>query len=654
MAQELRRTTCSRDCPDACGIVATVEDGHVVSVAGDPAHPVTRGFLCFRTSRYPDLLAGPARLRQPLLRKNGQLVPVSWEEALATAASWLRTVRAESGPEAVFHYRSGGSLGLLKQLADLFFDQFGPVTGKVGDICSGAGEAAQIEDFGTSDSNALHDLRNSRHILLWGKNPTVSNTHLVPVLKEAKANGAQLVLVDPVHHKTASLCDERIQPAPGGDFELAMGIARVLFERGHVVPDAASFCDGLPEFEAMARSRSVADWARAADVSVAEVESLAARLSNGPTAILVGWGMQRRLRGGAIVRALDALCALSGNLFRSGGGCSFYFKRRKAFSPFGPTVTPPRVLREPVLGHDLLAAAPKIRLMWVTAGNPVAMLPDSTTVAAALDAVEHLVVADVFLTETAKRAALVLPVPSLLEDDDLLGAYGHHWIGESRPAVAPPPGVLHEAQIFQDLAKRLGMTGFPQGSIDDLKRLALADSAPLGLSLEALRQNGGTMPSPVSGPLLFPDGKVLTKNGKVQLLREAPSPQPESCVPPPRLPGASAPLWLFSNSTEKSQASIWSGAGLGDHVWIAAHPDAVPGIADGALVRVASPRAELTARLRHDPAQRRDIAIMPKGGAFERGQSANALVDARTTDLGLGAAYLDCLVTLAPVEGQPR
>ena len=654
MAQELRRTTCSRDCPDACGIVATVEDGHVVSVAGDPAHPVTRGFLCFRTSRYPDLLAGPARLRQPLLRKNGQLVPVSWDEALATAASWLKTVRAESGPEAVFHYRSGGSLGLLKQIADLFFDQFGPVTGKVGDICSGAGEAAQIEDFGTSDSNALHDLRNSRHILLWGKNPTVSNTHLVPVLKEAKANGAQLVLVDPVHHKTASLCDERIQPAPGGDFELAMGIARVLFERGHVVPDAASFCDGLPEFEAMARSRPVADWARAADVSVAEVESLAARLSNGPTAILVGWGMQRRLRGGAIVRALDALCALSGNLFRSGGGCSFYFKRRKAFSPFGPTVTPPRVLREPVLGHDLLAAAPKIRLMWVTAGNPVAMLPDSTTVAAALDAVEHLVVADVFLTETAKRAALVLPVPSLLEDDDLLGAYGHHWIGESRPAVAPPPGVLHEAQIFQDLAKRLGMTGFPQGSIDDLKRIALADSAPLGLSLEALRQNGGTMQSPVSGPLLFPDGKVLTKNGKVQLLREAPSPQPESCVPPPRLPGASAPLWLFSNSTEKSQASIWSGTGLGDHVWIAAHPDAVPGIADGALVRVASPRAELTARLRHDPAQRRDIAIMPKGGAFERGQSANALVDARTTDLGLGAAYLDCLVTLAPVEGQPR
>lgn len=654
MAAELRRTTCSRDCPDACGIVAKIEDGVPVSLAGDPSHPVTRGFLCFRTSRYPDLLAGPDRVRQPLLRRGGSLVPVSWEEALATAASWLQKVRAESGPEAVFHYRSGGSLGILKQLADLFFDQFGPVTGKVGDICSGAGEAAQIEDLGTSDSNALHDLEHSRHILLWGKNPTVSNTHLVPVLKQAKANGAQLVLVDPVHHKAAGLCDERIQPAPGGDFELAMGIARVLFDRGQVAKDAASFCDGLPEFEAIARSRPVADWARAADVPVAAVESLAARLAHGPTAILVGWGMQRRLRGGAIVRALDALCALSGNLFRSGGGCSFYFKRRKAFAPFGPTVVPPRVLREPVLGHDLLAAVPKIRLMWVTAGNPVAMLPDSTTVAAALDAIEHLVVADVFLTETAKRAALVLPVPSLLEDDDLLGAYGHHWIGESRPVVAPPAGMPHEAQIFQDLARRLGMRDFPQDSIDDLKRRALAAAAPLGLTLEALRQNGGTMPSPVSGPLLFPDGKTLTPNGKVQLLRKAPPPQAESAAPPPSLPGGSAPLWLFSNSTEKSQASIWSGAGLGDHVWIAVHPDAVPGVADGALVRVVSRRAELVARVRHDLEQRRDVAIMPKGGAFERGHAANALVDARPTDLGLGAAYLDCLVTVAPLQERAR
>jgi anaerobic selenocysteine-containing dehydrogenase len=650
MAREIRRTTCSRDCPDACGILAQVESGSVVSLAGDPAHPVTQGFLCFRTSRYPALAAGPMRLREPLLRKDGQLVPVGWDEALATAASWLRTIRAESGPAAIFHYRSGGSLGILKQLADLFFDQFGPCTQKVGDICSGAGEAAQIADFGTSDSNSLFDLENSRGILLWGKNPTVSNTHLVPVLKRARARGAQIVLIDPVSHRGRSLAQEFVQPAPGGDFELAMAVARMLLDRDQVVRDAAQFCDGLPEFVAMAKARSAAQWAAAADVTLEQVELLAQRLHEGPTAILVGWGMQRRRHGGAIVRALDALCALSGNLFRSGGGCSFYFKRRKAFTPFGPAVTPPRTLREPVMGQDLLAADPKVRLMWVTAGNPVVMLPDSTTVSAALASIERLVVSDVFLTETAQRAHLVLPVPSLLEDDDLLGAYGHHFLSESRPVQDPPPGVMQEVELFQQLAQRLGMADYPMDSIDDLKRRALAAVAPLGASLASLRAAGGTLPSPVSPPVLFGDGKVQTPSGKVQLLVAPPTEGVADLPLPLEQPGGSAPLWLFSNSTEKSQASIWSGEGLGDRVHVTVHPDAVPGAADRSLVRVVSVRGALMAELRHDKQQRRDVAVMPKGGSFDRGQAANALIPARATDLGLGAAYLDCLVRIVPVE----
>lgn len=650
MPAEFRRTTCSRDCPDACGILATVEDGVVTGLRGDPQHPVTRGFLCFRTSNYPALAVGPDRVTQPLLRRNGRLEPVSWDEALGTAAEWLSRVRAESGPEAMFHYRSGGSLGILKQLADLFFDQFGPCTGKVGDICSGAGEAAQVLDFGTSDSNALLDLHHAKHVLLWGKNPTVSNTHLVPVLKEAKACGARLVLIDPVHHKTAALCDRVLQPAPGGDFELAMGVLRALFDGGHVVADAAQFCDGLPQLEALVRTRTEAEWAAAAGLDAEATSFLADCLRDGPTAILVGWGMQRRQRGGAIVRALDALCALSGNLFRAGGGCSFYFKRRKAFAPFGPDVVPPRVLREPLLGHDLLAANPKVRLMWVTAGNPVAMLPDSATVARALESLEHLIVADVFLTETAQRASLVLPVPSLLEDDDLLGAYGHHYLGESRPVVSPPSGVRHEVQIFQDLARRLSLTAYPQDAIDDLKRKALAAVEGKGVTLESLRAAGGAIRSPVSPPVLFGDGKVRTPNGRVQLLDRLP--EPAHVASPPPIPGGSAPLWLFSNSTEKSQASIWSGKGLGDRVWIAVHPDVLPGLPDGTVVRVVSGTAELRAELRRDPQQRRDTAVMPKGGSFARGQAANALIAARATDLGLGAAYLDCLVRLVPVRAE--
>lgn len=646
MAAEVRRTTCSRDCPDACGILATVADGQVTALAGDPAHPVTSGFLCFRTSRFVEQQNGADRLRQPLLRQNGRLEPVSYARALDVAAEQLLRIRRESGPAAIFHYRSGGSLGILKHLTDLFFDQFGPCTAKVGDICSGAGEAAQIADFGTSDSNALFDLHNSRHVLLWGKNPTVSSVHLVPVLKAARERGARLVLIDPVHHKAVGLADRTLQPVPGGDYALAMGVARVLFDRGWIDPQAAAFCDGLPRFEQLARVRSVAEWARAADVAPADVAFVAECLHDGPTAILVGWGMQRRLAGGAVVRALDALCALSGNLFRAGGGCSFYFKRRKAFQPFGAAPPPPRVIREPLLGHDLLAADPKVRLLWVTAGNPVAMLPDSATVARAFEQTEFVVVADCFLTDTARRAHLVLPVPTLLEDDDLLGSYGHHWLGESRPTVPPPPGVLHEVALFQQLAERVGLTAFPQGSIDDCKRVALAAVAPRGAGLEALRAGGGTVRSPVSGPVLFPDGKVATPNGKVQLLQHAP--EPVVVAQPPELPRGSAPLWLFSNSTEKSQASVWAGKGLGERVWVSVHPDAAPGLAVGSLVRVVSATGELLAELRHDRQQRRDVAIVPKGGHFDRGHAANALIAARATDLGLGAAYLDCLVRIGP------
>src|SRR3954469_21360797 len=156
---QTRRTICNRDCPDGCGIVATIETTpaggeRVIKLAGDPDHPVTRGFLCWRTNHFLNLQYGPERVTSPLLRgSDGRLHPVTWEEALDFAARRLLEIRAESGPAAILHYRSGGSLGLLKAVTDAFFRAFGPVTVKRGDICSGAGEAAQESDFGECESH---------------------------------------------------------------------------------------------------------------------------------------------------------------------------------------------------------------------------------------------------------------------------------------------------------------------------------------------------------------------------------------------------------------------------------------------------------------------------------------------------------------------
>ena len=279
--------------PMPASLIATVEDGRLVRLGGDPAHPVTKGFLCSRTSQFPARQNSPDRLTTPLLRDGSGFRAISWEDALAFAAERLLAIRAESGPAAILHYRSGGSLGLVKSVVDYFFELLGPVTVKRGDICSGAGDAAQEADFGDEESHDFFDLAHSKGILLWGKNPFVSSVHLLPLLKEAKARGARLVLIDPVRHKTASLADAYIAPRPGGDLALALGVAALLFETGRVIPGAASFCEGFDAFRSLALSKLPASWAEEAGVGPDTLELLAVdalrsplqhpgRLGNGP------------------------------------------------------------------------------------------------------------------------------------------------------------------------------------------------------------------------------------------------------------------------------------------------------------------------------------------------------------------------------------
>ncbi|MFN7767286.1 MAG: molybdopterin-dependent oxidoreductase, partial [Planctomycetaceae bacterium] len=188
-----RKTACNRDCPDACGIVATVQGGRIIRLQGDPEHPITQGFLCERTARFLDRQYSPDRITTPLRRRGNEFIPISWDEALGEISQTLLRVRAESGPAAIMYYSCGGSMGILKGVCDYFFERFGPVTGKSGDVCTGAGDVAQMTDFGAEDSHDLFDLYHSRTIVLWGKNVHVGNVHLLPILKEARSRGAQIV-----------------------------------------------------------------------------------------------------------------------------------------------------------------------------------------------------------------------------------------------------------------------------------------------------------------------------------------------------------------------------------------------------------------------------------------------------------------------------
>ncbi len=646
MATKEMRTVCNRDCPDTCGLIVTVEDGRATMLDGDPGHPVTAGFICHRTRHFLGRQYSPERLTTPLLRKNGALVPVSWSEALDVASNELLRIRAESGPAAILHYRSGGSLGLLKSIVDYFFELIGPVTVKRGDICSGAGDEAQETDFGEEESHDIFDILNSKNILLWGKNPAVSNIHLVPLLKDARSRGARITLIDPVRHKTQSLADRTVQPQPGGDLALALGVSARLFERNLIDPGAPAYCDHFAEHRALALSKSVKEWADAADVEPDEIEAIADALAGRPCSIQVGWGMGRRMNGSAIVRALDALCALSGNIGISGGGVSFYYKRRGAFDTSFLSKSSARTLCEPLLGREIMKAAdPPVRAVWVTAANPVDMLPDSAAVARALETRELVVVVDSFLTSTARRATLVLPTTTLLEDDDIVGAYGHHWLGASVPVVDRPVGVLSDLEIVQEVAKRIdaqsgnGAAGiYPRlaGGPVEWKKRVLRRIEPMGVTLERLAKE--SVRNPLVGEVLWPERRFKTASGKMNLIHEIPA-------PPPDEPGF--PLWLFSNSTEKAQSAQWAG----EHPEIVSarcHPDAAAGFHDGEVVVIESAIGRMRARLRFDDGQRTDVVIVPKGGHFDRDACANALVRARTTDAGEGAAYLDCRVRILP------
>ncbi|MEO5727564.1 MAG: molybdopterin-dependent oxidoreductase, partial [Byssovorax sp.] len=579
------RTACTRDCPDACQIIATVEDGKILRIKGDPTHPVTRGFLCYRTDHYLERQQySPERLTRPLIRKNGVLEPASWDEALDLVARKLAEARTEHGAESVFHYQSGGSLGLMKLLNGHFFEHFGPITKKIGDICSGAGDAAQLADMGREDAHDLEDLQNSRAIVLWGKNVSETGVHLIPHLKAARARGVPIIQIDPVHNaQTRKLSDRHYAPAPGSDGFLALGIARVLLDEGWAHPDAASWCDNFEEFTALVRRHTVAEWAALSQLSVEDVRAIAELYGKSkPAALFVGWGLARRLHGSATVRLLDALGALTGNIGLPGGGVSYYFQRRGGFDTSfikRPENAGARTFLEPILGEELLSANPRVRVAILDNGNPVSQLPDSKKVAEGLSSVDFLVVLDPFLTDTAELAHVVLPTTTMLEEHDVVGAYGHHYIQLAQPVVAPPEGVLSDLAIYQALAERLGFGEAMKGSAESWIDRYIAPMAKHGITREALAKGG--LRKPEAPRVLYEDRRFPTPTGRFRLITDFPA------APPALEDGY--PLHLLSISTYRNQSSQISRAAQEETPSITLHPDAARGHEEGSLARLVSP-----------------------------------------------------------------
>lgn len=635
----IRKTTCSRDCPDVCALEAEVVDGRLVSLKGVKDDPITKGFLCPRTTRFVDRQHSPDRLKAPLLRQGEDFVPISWERALDLCATKLTQAKEQYGAESIFHYKSGGSMGYLKSLIEVFFEQFGPVAVKSGDICSGAGEWAQEEDFGISDSSDSEDLYNSELIVIWGKNIHTSSVHLLPIVLEAKRRGAKIVGLDPVPTKTSRISDLFLCPKPGTDAQLALALVTYLSEQEDGIhPEAARYCANLDEFLSMARSVPFEERVRRCGLELDEAyEFCKLYHAHRPSSILVGWGAPRRPNGAQTVRVFDALAAVSGNIGIPGAGVSFYFQRKRHYTrkSLPPPVEPPRTFSEARLGPELAKADPKVRVAWITAGNPAAMLPDSQAVAEQLRAIDFTVVVDTHHTDTTSCADLILPTLTLVEDDDLLGAYGNHYLRVSQPVMEPAGEAKNEIWIFQELARRLNLGDFLEGTPREWKDRLLTDEVDRSLlDGKVLRQPGA--PKVVFEGRIFP-----TADGRVQLITDEPS-----------LPGQTSsefPFRLMALSHPDSQSSQWSVSP--PEMPVASISDTAPtSYVEGAVARLESRKGGFPVKLKRVAGLHPEVVLLPKGGSgLFGGWCPNDLIEAQETDHGGGACFYDEPVRLVPV-----
>src|ERR1700687_3728610 len=337
---------CPHDCPDACGVLITIEDGHATKIQGDPEHPVTRGFLCAKVAKYLDRVYSPDRVLYPMrrVRPKGPVADaahadrsvratqapsesaferISWDEALDEITHRLRRIVAEYGPESILPYSYGGTLGALNgaSMDRRFFHRLG-ASQLERTICSTAGEEGLKSVIGTKLGTEPEQFAQSRYIIAWGSNIHGNNVHLWPFIEEARHKGAKLVVIDPYRTRTAKCADWYLPINPGADAALALGLMHVIINENLFDADYVSrYTVGFEDLKARAQQyppEKVAHWT---GISAGDVRKLAREYAaERPSVIRVNYGIQRSERGGMSMRAVTMLPCLIGAWKDVGGG----------------------------------------------------------------------------------------------------------------------------------------------------------------------------------------------------------------------------------------------------------------------------------------------------------------------------------------------
>jgi anaerobic selenocysteine-containing dehydrogenase len=666
-------------------MLVTVEKGRATRVAGDPDHPVTRGFLCTKVNRYVERTYQKDRLLKPMKRVGqkgrGEFVEISWDEALHTIATRLHEVIETDGAEAILQYSYGGTMGMIQgsSMDQRFFNFIG--ASKLDrTICATAGTVGMRMTVGANLGADPEGLPSSDLVLLWGTNTLTSNPHLWPFVLEARENGARIIAIDPIRTRTAAQCDEWIGIRPGTDAALALGMMNVLFERGLTDDDyIARHTLGIDELRTRASEYPPERVASITGLPADTIVRLGDRYGRASAAFIrINYGLQRHAGGGMAVRTIACLPALTGHWQRPGGGvqlsssANFQFNKaaleRPDLSGNARTINMVR-LGEALTKRDAGVGGPPVRALIVFNSNPAAVNPDRPMVMKGL-AREDLftVVLEHFQTDTADWADIVLPATTQLEHWDVHWSYGHHYVTLNQPSIAPLGEAKPNSEIFRLIAARMKLDD-PIFRDDDLtmieQSLTTNGERMKGITFETLRERGWmrlNIPSPY---LPYANGGFLTPSGKCEfvsprLAQMGLDPVP-TFTPPVEFPLTATelarrfPLTLISSPAH--QFLNTSFVNVGSLRRAAREPECLLHPADaerraiqpGMRVVVYNDRGAFTAVARVEDSIREGVAWAPSiwwGKLAADGANANHTTSQRETDMGGGAVFYDNLVEI--------
>lgn len=498
-ATSVVRGACHHDCPDTCAWEVTVREGVAVQLRGDPSHPFTDGQLCPKVNPYLDRVYHPDRLLRPLRRVGpkgeGRFEPVDWDAAIAEIADRIGTAVARHGGETVLPYSLDGTQGLVQKgvLADRFFAAL-RATQLNRHICGVTAWHGAADVLGMPLGADPTEIASARTIVLWGTNTLLTNRHLWPYVEEAHRNGASVIVVDPVSTMTAQRSDWHVQPRPGTDVALVLGLIGVL-DRDRLIDEkrVRAAASGWSELRAEAKALGLESAASITGLAAADIISLAHRIAHQQPAVLRALiGMEHREHGQDIHRAVAALAVVSGSEYMR--STQVYFDT--AFADTVPPSGPQRTVNMSALGATLTDASlrPPVTVLLNYGCNPAAITPDQNRVLAGLERDDlFTVVIEQFMTDTARYADIVLPTTTQIEHLDLMNAWGHLYVSLNLPAIEPLGECLPNTEIFRRLAGTLALDAPGLADSDEqVARDLLGSGHPWldGITYERLERDG--------------------------------------------------------------------------------------------------------------------------------------------------------------------